>query len=253
MPRFFLSPELLRSAAAQSAPVEIGGENARHISLSLRMKTGDRLLLCDGEGMEYDAAITAITSQAVTVQIDREYPSRSESPVASVLYQAIVKGDKMDTVIQKAVELGVSEIVPVETLRCVAKISPEAAEKKILRWQKIADEAAGQSGRGVLPKVHWPMNFSDAAKRATQTVWDESRVALICYEGEENQTLKTLLPPAPPKQVSFFIGPEGGFEPTEIELAARLGILPAGLGRRILRTETASSFVLSSLCYVYEI
>lgn len=244
MPRFFLPPECI---AGEASTVEIDGENARHISLSLRMKVGDRITLCNGEGKEYQSTITAITAKTVSVQVESVCDSQNESPVRTRLYQGIAKGDKMDSVIQKAVELGVSEIVPVDCRRCVAKIDRDSADKKLKRWQKIADEAAGQCGRGLLPKVYAPMKFADAVMHAAQ---DEC--ALICYEGEGTKPLGELLPLDPPATLSFFIGPEGGFDLSEVALAEQHGLLLAGLGRRILRTETASAFMLSALTFAYE-
>lgn len=246
MPRFFLPPDQFPDNA-DHAIVDIDGENARHISLSLRMKVADRLTLCDGAGREFDAEIIAMTAQTVSVRIETVRSSLNESPVRITLYQGIAKGDKMDSIIQKAVELGMSEIVPVECQRSVAKIGSDSVEKKVKRWQKIADAAAGQSGRGLLPKVHPPMKFANAVERAAS---DEC--ALLCYEGEGTQPLSLCLPPEAPATLSFFIGPEGGFEYTEVELAGRFGLVSVGLGRRILRTETASSFVLSALCLTYE-
>lgn len=246
MPRFFLPPERF-SDDAIDAVVEVDGENARHISLSLRMKVGDRLTLSDGRGREYSATIIAMTAKTVSVKIDTVCESQNESPVKIKLYQGIAKGDKMDSVIQKAVELGVSEIIPVDCQRCIAKIGSDAADKKVARWQKIADEAAGQCGRGALPIVHKPMKYADAVLRA-----ETDECSLICYEGEGTKPLRLILPPDPPATLSFFIGPEGGFDIAEVGFAQQHGILLAGLGRRILRTETASSFVLSVLTFVYE-
>lgn len=244
MPRFFLPPECFDGDVRT---VTIDGENARHISLSLRMKVGDLLTLCDGRGSEYRAVISAMTSTTVSAEINEVNTSTNESPVHITLYQGIAKGDKMDSIVQKAVELGVHEIVPVECKRCIAKIDSGAAAKKMARWQKIADEAAGQCGRGLLPKVYLPMKFADAVDRASA---DE--LSLICYEKAGTKPLSLLLPADPPKRLSFFIGPEGGFEEAEVGLAEGKGAFAAGLGNRILRTETASSFVLSALTFAYE-
>lgn len=244
MPRFFLSHECFAEGAST---VTIDGENARHISLSLRMKVGDPLTLCDGQGREYSATINAMTSTTVSAEIGAVTDSPNESPIHITLYQGIAKGDKMDSIVQKAVELGVHEIVPVDCKRSIAKIDAASAAKKVARWQKIADEAAGQCGRGLLPKVHMPLKFCDAVDRAAA---DE--LSLICYEKAGTKPLTLLLPADPPKTLSFFIGPEGGFEGSEVELAEGENVLAAGLGRRILRTETASSFVLSALTFAYE-
>ena len=153
----------------------------------------------------------------------------------------------MDTIIQKAVELGVTCIVPVTTSRCIMKMG-DNADKKIARWQKIANEAAGQCGRGVLPAVGMPVSFKEAVKMAKSDA-----LSLFCYEElGKTKPLPILLPDAPPATLSFFIGPEGGFSPEEAELAMGAGILPCGLGPRILRTETASGYLLAALSCRYE-
>ena len=153
----------------------------------------------------------------------------------------------MDTIIQKAVELGVSKIVPVATARCIMKMG-DNGDKKIARWQKIANEAAGQCGRGVLPEVTAPVSFKEAVATAKS---DE--LSLFCYEElGKTKSLSVLLPETPPKTISFFVGPEGGFDPREAQMAEEAGVQLCGLGPRILRTETASGYVLAAISFFYE-
>ena len=244
MPRFFLPEE-----AFCTDTVVINGEDASHISRSLRMKTGDALTLCDMNNTDYFCVIESIDSDSVTVRVREKGRSKSEMPCRTVLYQAVAKGEKMDVIVQKAVELGVCEIVPVESERCVAKIPPDAEEKKIRRWQKIAKEASGQCGRGVIPRVMPKMSYAEAVKRMKQ-----SPLALLCYEGENTVPLGTLfdLDENAPAEISFFIGPEGGISPDEVRLALENGIRACGLGPRILRTETASSYMLSAISFRFE-
>ncbi len=246
MPRFFLPPAAFEGKAAGDI-VSVTGDDARHISLALRMRVGDVVTLCDGEGVEYDGTLLSLTPASVEVQISLPRTSTREMPVRVTLYQGLAKGDKMDTIIQKAVELGVFRIVPVATARCIMKMG-DNADKKIARWQKIANEAAGQCGRGILPEVAAPMTFREAVAAAKA---DE--LSLFCYEElGETKPLSALLPEMPPSALSFFVGPEGGFDPTEAELARTAGALPCGLGPRILRTETASGYVLAALSVLYE-
>lgn len=246
MPRFFLPPADFVGTSVGDT-VTITGDDARHISLALRMRVGDAVTLCDGAGMEYDGTLVSLTPTAVEVEISASQKSLREMPVQVTLYQGLAKGDKMDTIIQKAVELGVSRIVPVTSVRCIMKMG-DNADKKIARWQKIAVEAAGQCGRGILPTVAMPVSFREAVDRAAS---DE--LSLFCYEElEKTQCLSALLPPTPPKTLSFLIGPEGGFSPEEADMAIAAQIHLCGLGPRILRTETASGYLLAALSYQYE-
>jgi len=212
------------------------------------MKTGDPITLCDMRQNEYSCLITAITSDSVTVRVCRVSRSVSEPPCFITLYQAIAKGDKMDTVIQKAVELGACRIVPVRMDRCIAKIAPDAEAGKITRWQRISAEAAGQCGRGVIPEVCAPVGFSQAIE------WMKGDdISFVCYEGDGTRSLCDILESDTPERISFLIGPEGGISQSEVALAGGSGIALAGLGKRILRTETASGYVLSCLSFRYEI
>ena len=223
--------------------IVLTGNNAKHISFSLRMAPGERIVVCDGEGTDYLCEISRITSDSVFCDVVEKKPNEAEPPYRAVLYQALAKGEKMDYIIQKAVEFGVCEIVPFESSRCIAKLREGSAEKKLARWQRIAEEAAKQCGRGIIPKIKDPVTFANALKMA-------DGVSFICYESEDQRSVSEL---ERAEKYSFFIGPEGGFSPEEIEASRAEGILPVSLGKRILRTESASGFVLACLSYKNEL
>lgn len=241
MPRFFVGRE-----AIGEDTVILTGENARHLSFSLRAAVGDEITVCDGAGTVYTCALSAFDGERVTCRILSRCASATDPPYEAVLCQALPKSDKMDLVIQKAVELGVSRIQPFESANCVAKIKSDAREKKTARWQRIADAAAGQCGRGVLPTVAQPIGF-DALLAQVQGH------RFFCYEcgGMPLHEAFAVLPRAP-GTVYFMIGPEGGFSPAEAERAQACGWQAVSLGARILRTETAGLYFLSSLSYQME-
>lgn len=210
---------------------EISGEDALHIKKSLRMKAGEELTLVSPSGTEHRCVIESIES-SVKVRVLAKKPSRQEPDVMLTLYQGITKGDKMDLIIQKAVELGVCRIVPTVTHRCVSRPDEKSMAKKLVRWQKIALGAAMQSRRGCVPTVMPMMTLADGAKKAA-----EDQLSMVFYEGG-GESLNSLLTQKP-KTVSIFVGSEGGFEESEIKTLNALGVKSATLGKRILRTETA--------------
>ena len=226
MPRFFIN---YTPAAGDAVTIE--GGDARHIAGALRMTAGERLTLCDGKGTDYDCVITAVERERVTLQVDAATPTTAEPTLAVTLYMGLPKGDKMELIIQKAVELGVTAIVPVAMSRCIVKLDGKDAAKKQTRWQKIADEAAGQSGRGILPAVETPISWKQALSRF------ESENTLLCYE-DGGEPIGRLVTPAD-TAVSLVVGPEGGFDPAEVEAVTAVGGRIATLGPRILRCETA--------------
>ena len=245
MPRFFLPEE-----AFCTDTVVINGEDASHISRSLRMKTGDALTLCDMNNTDYFCVIESIDSDSVTVRVREKGRSKSEMPCRTVLYQAVAKGEKMDVIVQKAVELGVSEIIPVLTKRTVVKLEDKKKEqKKLERWQAIAEAAAKQSGRGIIPKVREAVKFADAVKQAGEL--DEALIPYELAEGmdEARERIRSL---HGKNTIGIFIGPEGGFAEEEIAVAAKAGIHPITLGKRILRTETAGLCILSVIMFELE-
>ena len=234
MPRFFVNSPL----AVGSATVIEGGD-ARHIAGALRMTPGETLTLCDGAGTDYACTITAVEREAVTLSVDSAAPTTAEPSLAVTLYMGLPKGDKMELIIQKCVELGVTAIVPVATSRCIVKLDGKDAAKKQARWQKIADEAAGQSGRGILPVVETPITWKQALARFA------AENTLLCYEGG-GQPIGKLVTPAD-TAVSLVVGPEGGFDPAEVEAVTAVGGRIATLGPRILRCETAPIAALAVL------
>ncbi len=230
--------------------VRLEGMDVNHIKNVLRMREGETLTVCDGTGKEYFCEISGYEDGKAVLHILEKKQAQTELPVRLVLYQGLPKKDKMELIIQKAVELGAAEIIPVMTKRCIVKLDEEKKEmKKMERWQAIAESAAKQSGRAVIPKVGRVLSFQEALQKAAG-----EGMALIPYELEEGmQSLKEAAERAvTQKTVSVFIGPEGGFEETEAERAKEQGVIPVSLGKRILRTETAGFTTLSILMYEIE-
>jgi len=243
MPRFFI-----RQNQVDDGVINIVGEDAHHIARSLRMAVGDRVVVCDMQGNEYDCVISSfLDDREVYLKIEKTSPPQNEPPCRVTLYQALPKADKLDTVIQKAVECGVFEIVPFESERCVVKAKADAEERKRERRARIAAEAAKQCGRSRIPEVSRTLSFEEMLKSASS-----ASIPLFCYEGDGtvplgkvlNEHLSELKANA---TVSIVIGSEGGFSQKEVAQARECGMICIGLGKRILRTETASGFVLSCI------
>lgn len=242
MHRFFVDIGNIRKDS-----IDIIGEDVTHISKVLRLRIGEHIILCDGQGMDYYVSIEDMDKHSVKTRILNKEPSMTEPNINVVLYQGIPKSTKMDVIIQKCTELGVSTIVPVINARSVVKLSDEKDEKKkVERWQRIALEAAKQSHRGKIPKVEMPLVYEEALRKAA-----EMDLSLIPYELEKNNKLKDMIRGKIIHDIGVFIGPEGGYEDAEIVAAIESGIVPVTLGPRILRTETAGSAVLS--CIMYEL
>lgn len=244
MSRFFLSKEHIRDGQ-----ITITGDDAHHICYSLRMAAGDEIIVCDMQKNEYRAVLQTLTGECVVARVLSTYPNDTELSVNVHLYQALPKGEKMELVVQKCTELGVSRIVPVQSSRCIVKLDDKNREKKRLRWERIAHEAAKQCGRGALPTVEQPVTLACALQQAPG--WK-----LFCYEGDGTEGLRHVLAPRMqtdmPRDISVFIGPEGGFSPAEVEAAREQGAVLCGLGKRILRTESAALVVLSAIAYETE-
>lgn len=242
MPRFFVTPDDISDGVAV-----IRGEDARHIARSLRMAEGETVTVCDGTGNDYFCRLRRIRDDGVEAAIENSAPSRSEPPYKATVFQALVKGDRADTVITKSVEYGAYRIVFFESSRCIVRAKDES-ENKRLRRSRLASEAAKQCGRGIIPEVSGPVSFGDMLQLAAQ-----ADAAVFCYENEKTSLLPALLPKECPATLSIVIGPEGGFSEDEAEAAARAGLSPAGLGERILRTESAAPFVLAAASVKYEL
>lgn len=222
---------------------EIRGEDAVHISKSLRMKPGEELTVCTADGVEHLCKITDITHAEVTVEVISSKPCEQEPSVEVTLYQALTKNDKMDFIIQKAVELGVSRIVPFVSSRCISRPDSKSADKKSERWNKIARQAAMQSRRAKIPQVCEVIGFSQAAEQCKE--YDS---ALIYYELGGEKTGAYI--DRQTKQIAVFVGSEGGFEPDEVDTIVKNGGHIATLGKRILRAETAPLAALSVIMYM---
>lgn len=234
MPRFFLD-------TIPDDEAVILGEDARHIAKSLRMRPGEEVTLCDCLGYDYRGEIEEVSPERVRVRILEICKSFAEPSVQVTLCQALLKGDKMDWVVQKAVELGVWRIQPMVTARCVSRPDEKALSKKIQRWQKIALEAAKQSGRGIIPQVLPAVSLKAAVENAPKT-------RLLFYEGG-GRRVPDLLKPGE-TALAMFIGPEGGFAENEVAFAESEGGVCATLGPRILRAETAPLAALSAVMVV---
>lgn len=228
----------------------ITGKDVNHICHVLRMREGEQFYVTDGEhGTKYLCAFQTASDEQVVCEILRCIEETSELPCEITLYQGLPKADKMEWIIQKAVELGVSRIVPVSTKHCVVKLDEKKAASKISRWQQIAEAAAKQSKRDVIPQIGNVMTLKQALQEA-----ETFEVSLMPYENAEGMdfTRRQLSGIQAGNRVAIFIGPEGGFDEKEVELALAQGTKPITLGRRILRTETAGLAVLSMLVYVLE-
>lgn len=246
MLRFFVEPCQIEEADRR---IRIIGGDVNHIKNVLRMAPGEELWLSDGEEKEYYCSIESLDKEEILCRIHYVQEPAYELPGKIILFQCLPKGDKMEWIIQKAVELGASEIVPVESRRCVVRLDEKKAAKKTQRWQQIAEGAAKQSKRMKIPKVHEPVNFSQALSYA-----GEMDVKLIPYELQKGmkETRGVLAQIRPGQSVGVFIGPEGGFEENEISAAVKAGAVPITLGKRILRTETAGLALLSVLMFQLE-
>ncbi len=244
MPRFFKEDITDNNIGDK---IRISGEDARHISLSLRMKTGEKLMLSDFHGTDFNCEIISFADNEVELRIIDKQKCESEPNIKVRIFQSIPKGDKLDTVIQKCTELGAFDFTPVLSSRCISRPDEKTAKKKCERWQKIAAEAAKQSGRGIIPQVNEVISFNTAIEQMS-----ECSLALLCYECEDSYSIKRCICENTEKlsddaTVAIFIGPEGGIAPEEAKKAIKSGIISVGLGKRILRTETAPLFALSAL------
>ena len=230
--------------------IRIAGEDVNHIKNVLRMKKGERVLLSNRRGLEYECELEDLEgNRGISARILDIHGVESELCERIILFQGLPKGDKMELVIQKAVELGASEIVPVKMKRCVVKLDDKKAKKKLERWNAIALGEAKQSKRGVIPEVSRVLTFEEAVKRA-----EGLSVLLVPYEAAEGMeySRKLIRKTKGKDSIGIFIGPEGGFEPSEIERLKEAGGRVLSLGRRILRTETAGMAMLSVLMFELE-
>ena len=237
MARFFVDKNNIHGSK-----ITVVGEDVIHISKVLRMRPGEELTLCNGEGIDFLCKIEDISKKEIICSVISEKENESESRIPITIYQSMPKGAKIDYVIQKCVELGAARIVTFQSARSVAKGS------KTDRLSRIALEAAKQCGRGIVPQVSYCSDFKDALSE-----FAGHDLSVFAYEEEHVQSLKDVLRNASPKNIGIMIGPEGGFEPDEAVAAKSSGAQSVSLGKRILRTETTAMVVLSDVIYEYNL
>lgn len=245
MYQFFVEPEQI-----QGKDIYITGNDVNHIKNVLRMKIGEEIAVSNGQdGKEYRCGIVEMDENSVHLELRFVKEDGLELPVRVHLFQGLPKSDKMELIIQKMVELGVYEVIPVATRRCVVKLDEKKAVSKIQRWQQIAEAAAKQSKRRIVPRVSGVMTFAEALQYASQM-----DLLMIPYElaqgmGKTRELLERI---KPGQDIAVFIGPEGGFEEEEVKKAGEIGAQAITLGKRILRTETAGMTVMSWIMYQME-
>lgn len=240
MSRFFVS-----TGQIGNGNIHITGSDVKHITKVLRLRTGDKLTAVDGQGTEYEAQITESNVTEIICQIVAQKEVNREAPLKVTLVQGLPKGDKMELIIQKCTEIGVAEIIPVATERAVVQLDAAKAVKRRERWQRVAEEAAKQAGRTVVPVVKDVTTLADVMAGISAEA-----LAIMPWEAETSLGLKEILSQYASKQeVYIFIGPEGGFAQAEVELARRHGLHIVTMGPRIMRTETAGMVALTMVLY----
>ncbi len=244
MNRFFIEPEDINE---EEGTAVIRGEPVKHIGRVLRMGKGDSLVLADGRGFSCLGSIAKVDNDAVQVDIIKKLSRNAEPSIQVILAQALAKGEKMDLVVQKSTELGVQEIIPFICRRSVVKVSPENAQRKVQRWQKIAKGAAEQSHRDRIPSIHKIISIEKVFEKIKNT-----GPIFFLWEQEKNQGFKEILRKQKNEdKITLLVGPEGGFTEAEAELAKSWGAIPVSLGLRILRSETAA--VAAAAIVLYEL
>lgn len=238
MTRFFVSEEDFKQDF-----IFLAGDNAAHAKV-LRLKEGEKVTVCNGDGREALCTISDINKEHISLVVLKQSESETEAKIQASVYMAFSKGDKFEHVIQKATELGAYEIVAFPSARCVSKPDEKSLKKKLDRWQKIAESAAEQSGRGRIPAVIVLDRYQDAIQRAVT-----ADISVLFYENERAFTLRNALMQKPYKSISLMTGPEGGLEDKEVRLALDAGMNVCTLGNRILRCETAPLCGLSAVMY----
>ena len=230
----------------------VEGEDYNHAVNVLRLRLGEEIMISDEDGNDYICAVleTDRDNCRLNLEIKEKKEENHELPSRIYLFQGLPKSDKIELIIQKATELGVSDIIPVNMKNCVAKLDPKKEESKLRRWRAVAESAAKQSKRSIVPNIGRVMNFTEAVKLA-----ESFDVKILPYESEDGMAgmVEAIVSFLPERDIAVFIGPEGGFDPMEVKFAENHGVLPVSLGRRILRTETAAIAVLSMIMIRLEI
>jgi len=257
MSRFFVPSDNIIYEGDTPVSIDIIGTDVNHIKNVLRMSEGENILLCDSKGVEYMCIISDITQERIAAKIITVNAVSSEPSVPVFLFQGVPKGDKMELIVQKCVELGISGVIPVVTEHTVVKFGTNAdREKKQVRWQRISLEAAKQCGRGIVPSVLVPADFDKAVEMASEGAFKDY-LKIIPYENEQHVSLRDVLIEKKAevlgerKGICIFIGPEGGFSKKEVERAVEAGFITVTLGKRILRTETAGLATVAAVRYEF--
>lgn len=241
----FMHKFFIRRENISGEKLNITGDDVNHIYKVLRLNIGDIILVCDGEGNEYISRINEINKKEVKCDIIESSINQSEPPIKIILFQGLPKAQKMELIIQKGVEIGICKFQPVITQRVVVKTEGKDISNKLERWRRISEEAAKQSNRGIIPEILEPIAFEDAVKAIR-----DLDLFIVPYEKERSNSLKKILTDYKhAKNIGIFIGPEGGFDESEIDICIKRGIIPVTLGPRILRTETAGIAVSSMVLY----
>ena len=245
MRRFFTAPE-----AVQGNSIIFDSELAHHMGKVLRLAPGEQVTVCTGDGMVYLAELEQFSKDSVTGRILEVLENQKETDVQIVLYQGMPKGDKLELIVQKCTELGVSAVIPVETGRSIVHLDVKKAEKKIERWQKIAHEASQQSKRVQVPEIGPYLTW----KQCLAQLKDDDGLTIIFWEDEQTQSLKHLLRSQneKPQKINLIVGPEGGLSEDEVNQLREIGAVSASLGKRILRTETAGLAGVAIILYEYD-
>lgn len=235
MQRFFFEDEQILDQT-----FKVTGEKYNHIINSLRMSVGETAIFCDGHGIDYECSLINIDQKSADFKIIESFPNKTEPSLKITIFQCLTKGDKMDEMVKRCVQFGAYQIVPVISNRCVSRPDKKSSAKKIERYNKIARSSAMQSMRGVIPIVSEFVDFKCAISKMT-----EFSSAFICYENERNNIINSSL--LSKDNIAFLIGPEGGLDQSEVDYAKCNGVGSVSLGKRILRTEDAASFLIPIL------
>lgn len=245
MPRFFITEEQYCDGV-----ITITGEDAFHIARAQRMAVGEEIVVCDTKGITYTCKLDYIRDDIVRCTPLSQSEGNTEPPLALHLFMAWPKGDKLETIVQKATELGVASITPFSSQFCVKHPKDDKLPRQLARLARIAEEAAKQCGRSKLPEIRTPLSFGEAIQEMAQC-----ELPLLCYESEEGHTLRTALEGCPtmPASIGLMVGSEGGFSQSEVNEARLAGCISVGLGKRILRCETAPLVALSGILFFAEL
>lgn len=245
MRRFFIAPD-----GVQQDTVVFDAELAHHMGTVLRLMPGEQVTVCTGDGMAYVVELEQFTKDSVTGRIIERLENQTETDVQIVLYQGMPKGDKLELIVQKCTELGVSAVIPVETSRSIVHLDGSKAAKKLERWQKIAQEASQQSKRVQVPTVGPYLSW----KQCLQQLREQDGLTIVFWEDEQTKSLKTMLrsQEQKPARINLIVGPEGGLSEAEVQQLREIGAVSVSLGKRILRTETAGMAGIAIVMYEYD-